>query len=369
MVRPPVVCLVLPATILSLAGAAFGQSFNIDIGPGAVAPPDTYAGAGQPGHWESLPATQGVDYNNLVDINGVTTGVGFTQVGGTQTLTVADPALSGSDAQLMNDYLVSFTTIENCLFFNGMEPGTYEVIIYARMPAQPTVFSLTNVDEEVGNPHLLAGGVWPGQHEEGISYSVHIAEVDGSLALGMHSGVPPEGNLEDGAALNGVQIRKIGPCGDGVVDPGEECDDENNLGGDGCSSDCRNEGCVALGGDTDGDTLCDDQDPCKNFANTLPLVISGFSGIPDECLCGDFDGNGSHSATDAAAINACAGFVRSDCVSERDEVAPPFDGFYSATDAALVNRVAAFIDPAYALTCGRRPEGTCGVQTGVSCGF
>jgi hypothetical protein len=54
-------------------------------------------------------------------------------------------------------------------------------------------------------------------------------------------------------------------------------------------------------------------------------------------------------------------------VSERDEVSPPIDGFYSATDADLVNRVAAFIDPAYALECGLRPEGTCGGETGVSC--
>ncbi len=72
----------------------------------------------------------------------------FTQFGGTQTLTVADRALSGNDALLMNDYLVSFTAIENCLFFNNLEPGAYEVIIYARMPAQPTGLSLTNVDQE-----------------------------------------------------------------------------------------------------------------------------------------------------------------------------------------------------------------------------
>ena len=129
--------------------------------------------------------------------------------------------MSGSDTRLMNDYIVTYQPIENCLLFNGMAPGTYEVIIYARMPAQPTVFSLTNVDEEPGNPHLLVGGVWPGQHEEGISYSVHIAEVTGS-ALWMHSGVPPEGNLADGAALNGVQIRKIEQVvgdldGDGLV--------------------------------------------------------------------------------------------------------------------------------------------------------
>ncbi len=119
--------------------------------------------------------------------------------------------------------------------------------------------------------------------------------------------------------------------------------------------------------DTDGDTLPDAEDPCVFFPNTLPLMTSGFSGIPDECLCGDFDGDGFHSATDAAAINDCAAFISFACVSERDEVAAPIDGFYSATDADLVNRVAAFLDPAYALTCTRRPEGTCGGDSGVSC--
>ncbi len=98
-------------------------------------------------------------------------------------------------------------------------------------------------------------------------------------------------------------------------------------------------------------------------------MISNFSGIPDECLCGDFDGSGSLSATDAAAINKCAAFVSFDCVAERDEVAPPINGRVSATDASLINRVAGFVDPAYTLICGRRPEGTCGGLTGVSCDF
>ncbi len=56
-------------------------------------------------------------------------------------------------------------------------------------------------------------------------------------------------------------------------------------------------------------------------------------------------------------------------LSERDEVAPPINDFYSATDAALINRVAGFVNPAYTLICGRRPEGTCGGLTGVSCDF
>jgi len=31
-------------------------------------------------------------------------------------------------------------------------------------------------------------------------------------------------------------------CGDGILDPDEECDDGNNIDGDGCASDCTNEG-------------------------------------------------------------------------------------------------------------------------------
>ena len=126
--------------------------------------------------------------------------------------------------------------------------------------------------------------------------------------------------------------------------------------------------CEGLGGDTDGDTLCDDEDPCKFFPNTLPLVISNIvEGIPDECLCGDFDGDGFLGATDAAAINECAAFIRFDCVPERDEVDGRFDGFFSATDASLVNRVAGSVHPAYLLSCRLRPEATCGGATGVAC--
>ncbi len=125
--------------------------------------------------------------------------------------------------------------------------------------------------------------------------------------------------------------------------------------------------CGAFGGDSDGDTLCDDHDPCASFANSLPLLISGSSGIPDECLCGDFDGDGLHSATDAAGINQCAAFLRFDCVVERDKVDGRIDGFYTSRDASLVGAVSAFVAPAYSLICARRPEGTCGGDTGVSC--
>ncbi len=161
-----------------------------------------------------------------------------------------------------------------------------------------------------------------------------------------------------------------GACVNNPVPDGTACDDgdpetvDDACYGGACTGDSL---CDAFGGDRDGDTLCDDHDPCASFANSLPLVISGFSGIPDECLCGDFDGDGRISATDALFINACAAFRRSDCVPERDEVDGNIDGFFSSTDANLVAAVSAFIKPAYTLTCGRRPEGTCGGDTGVSC--
>ena len=45
-------------------------------------------------------------------------------------------------------------------------------------------------------------------------------------------------------------------CGDGILDPGEQCDDGNNVDGDGCQADCTF--CV----DEDGDDVCDDDDDC-----------------------------------------------------------------------------------------------------------
>ena len=49
-------------------------------------------------------------------------------------------------------------------------------------------------------------------------------------------------------------------CGDGIVDSREECDDGNNVNGDGCDKYCKTEGCP----DTDHDCICDQDDRCLN---------------------------------------------------------------------------------------------------------
>jgi thermitase len=59
-------------------------------------------------------------------------------------------------------------------------------------------------------------------------------------------------------------------CGNGSPDPGEECDDGNVIGGDGCSPICQIEG-----QDADGDGVPDEEDACPNSILDPTVVIDG----------------------------------------------------------------------------------------------
>lgn len=191
--------------------AASGQSMNIAIGPPGVTPSDTYAAAGLPGYWNGINTANGSTTFNLKDLNGNVTPVSLDQLGGTQVLSLNDPATSGDDETLMDHCLLTYSaTLETCLFINDLQPGTYEVLIYAWMPAQPSVRAYTNCDEEPGNPHLIVGGAWPGQQEELVTYARHICVVTTGL-LRAHSGIVPGDDPALGAAANGIQLRKLDP--------------------------------------------------------------------------------------------------------------------------------------------------------------
>jgi hypothetical protein len=198
---------VLLALALVAAGAG-AESFNIDFGSPDEVPPPDYAAAGGAGVWIGLVAPHGSTTFDLIDTDGLMTDVSVRQLGGTQTLMVDDPAVFGEDALLLEDYLVTFSAdVETCLFFENLDPGLYEVLIYAWMPLGPTIKSLTSIDQEEGAPHVEVGGAWPGEHEELVTYSRHLVEVGADGILNMHSGITPEGNPALGAALNAVQIR------------------------------------------------------------------------------------------------------------------------------------------------------------------
>ena len=199
---------VLLACLLA-TGSVHAQSFNLDFGNPTTKPPSDYAAAGRAGEWVGLVAPHGTTTTNLTDVDGVVTDVRVRQLGGTQTLTADDPATAGNDSLLLDDYLVTFNAVESCLFFENLEPGDYEVLIYAWMPLEPTVDSLTNIDQEPGNPHVSVGGAWNGSHEEGVTFSRHLVPVGANGILNMHSGLAPGANPSLGAALNAVQIRRI----------------------------------------------------------------------------------------------------------------------------------------------------------------
>lgn len=198
------------AAAIAFAPPLRAQAVNIDFGEPGAGPPSSYGAAGLPGTWNSLRADHGTTTYNLLGLDGLPTTVSVRQIGGFDTPTASDPDTSGDDATLMNDYLVTFSAaLESCIYLDGVAPGTYEVLIYARMPGQPAVLSYTSVDQEPGFPHFSVGGAWPGGHQELITYSRHVAIVGPGGDLDLHSGVVPGANPTLGAALNGLQIRPI----------------------------------------------------------------------------------------------------------------------------------------------------------------
>jgi len=195
------------------------QSFNIDFGTPGTSPPDTYEAAGLAGAWQTLLAENGTTTDDLVTLDGTVTAVSLRQIGATQNLLVGDPDIQGDHSLLMDDFLVTYNAaVETCLFFQGLQSGRYQVILYALFPAAPAILSFTNCDEEENNPHKTVGGPWPGGHAPGISFAYHDALVT-SGSLQVHSGIVPGADPLLGAALNGIQVRFLSACAADMTGP------------------------------------------------------------------------------------------------------------------------------------------------------
>ena len=209
----------LPTTLsaLALASTASAQSFNIDFGPlGSAAPSSDYGGAGLIGHWNVLQAehlsasTAPQPFDEpLRDLDGNPTPVGVHQFGGMALLDEPDPSVGGNVAALLTDARLTHSpTLETCLYFNGLETGTYEVLVYAWRPNHPSMRQVTRFDFVAGSQ--LCGGAWGGGHEEGVTYTRTIVPVTNGF-MGPHIGVAPGANAALGAAACGMQIRKLSP--------------------------------------------------------------------------------------------------------------------------------------------------------------
>jgi hypothetical protein len=185
------------------AGVAHGQSINVSFGHGSGGPSSSYAAAGAAGVWNSVTGIAGSSFK-LVAIDGSPSSVSVSQGPTSTVFTTADPSVSGDDAALLDSGLVTGGA-ETCLFFDGFQAGTYEVLIYAWLPNQPGVKSRTRQDQ--ASSTIDVGGAWTGAHAEGVTYARYVVTVDSSGKLPAHSGLVPGASA---SALNAVQIRLIG---------------------------------------------------------------------------------------------------------------------------------------------------------------
>lgn len=211
--------LIFGAMALGAPTLAFGQAFNIDVGQPLSGPAPGHAAAGLAGVWNAIPVTHMTPFMTgrhpddfmLVDIHGNQTGVGLHQYGGMDLTSLSDPSVSGQDALLMNDVLITHSaSLETCVYLNGLQDGLYEVIVYAWMPNQPTVMQRVRFDYIPETEDV--GGAWPGQHMEGVTFSKYTVNVVNGF-IGLHVGIPPGGDTGIGAAWNGMQLRPLPPLG------------------------------------------------------------------------------------------------------------------------------------------------------------
>lgn len=97
-------------------------------------------------------------------------------------------------------------------------------------------------------------------------------------------------------------------CGDGTVDPWEECDDGNTSSGDCCASDCTFESAGSVcpaDGNVCTDEVCDGSGQCLSQANIAPCDDGLFCTTTDICAAGVCGGSGDPCAGGDTCNDQC----------------------------------------------------------------
>ncbi len=205
----------LAAAALLVGASASAQGFNIDFNSPfctfCATPSSSYAGAGTPGVWNPIDASQ-IGPHALVDKSGAATGVVLTQsLALINTLEFDNVNFTGDDAALMEDivYGGGGAGASNTLTIVGLAAGNYDVITYAQAPDDKLNF-LTDVSV-VGSPdgvQTVGGLTWPGTHVLGGSHARHSVSVAPGGALVVTITVNTSFD-----SLNGLQIEPSAPTG------------------------------------------------------------------------------------------------------------------------------------------------------------
>jgi cysteine-rich repeat protein len=119
-----------------------------------------------------------------------------------------------------------------------------------------------------------------------------------------------DGNTQDGDGCDS-QCRRESYCGDGTVDEGEVCDDGNNVTGDGCRSDCQSDETCGNGirdvvaGEVCDDGNTEDGDGCSGDCMSLEMCGNGTINEGEQCDDGNtskWDGCGRDCKTEHSLV-------------------------------------------------------------------
>ncbi|MFC1638865.1 thrombospondin type 3 repeat-containing protein [Patescibacteria group bacterium] len=191
----------------------------------------------------------------------------------------------------------------------GTSGALNDVRIVASHPALGTLSDadLSNWYNSVHESFGMVSNSWPSDFEV--------------LALAAGSGgnfTAPDGTV----GYPYILARGVIPdfCGDGDLDPAEECDDGNNDDGDGCDAACNIESCI----DSDGDGICDPDDICEG---------DDLSGDTDsDGICDDLDACPIDPDNDADGDGFCADEDNCPLIDNSDQTDTDGDGDGNACD-------------------------------------
>jgi cysteine-rich repeat protein len=232
------------------------------------------------------------EFNGLINLSGrVRSGVNYNYysgVGGTMTasygvadITVGGTILSGSDGGLYSDLSldacrVTLTDDADINLAHGEPWGSNFFPEGIDITAQEDLYIAPGAKIRTGKNEIGQQG------KIRLIYSTHK---------------PPAvlGDLDpDPELVPTVPADYCAVCGNAFLEFSESCDDGNTAGGDGCSDDCQDEGCIAATPGYPGVPLCDDGDACTvdtcdAIGHTCEHVASCEEGVPctvDACVVG-----------------------------------------------------------------------------------
>ena len=213
-------CAAILAGSTSLSAGA--QSINIDFGDASHLAPDTYAAAGLAGTWNAINDQSGLPLP-LAGLDGLPTSVTLSLLPAAGSFLFEDRSTQGNESLLMDDVLAGLGDVVVTLSFDGLENGSYDVIVYGWTPNSPDQVTWIWFEQQIEEFSIL-GGEWPGGLVEGITHFTATIDVtDGSIQLQMAGTI-----IGSMGAINGIQFIKHEPDpvagdlnGDGAVGPAD----------------------------------------------------------------------------------------------------------------------------------------------------